>query len=283
MNTTTDNARTILDAGAAAVEVRNIPEHAQGDTSPFVVTPSGYNVHDLEHLLPQPLRKRANVSVSDTASFIEYVKKHGVTDQTVIYANINADKSQYNLIAVIDDHAPNSAHWRGHTCGFNPALSVEWGRWNGHNRKVMSQSEFATFLEDNLPDIATVPNMPTGSDILQMAVAFEANADKRMRSKVDLQSGGAEFVFVDQQDENTMSKMKVFGRFTIGIPVFDGSTDAYPIEARLKFRIKDGAVAFWFELVRPDRVFKTAVSDSVKAIKDQTGFLLLNGKPNTRD
>ena len=73
--------------------------------------------------------------------------------------------------------------------------------------------------------------------------------------------------------------MEVFKRFTLGIPVFAGRTSAYPIEARLKYREKDGKVTFWFELIRPDRVFKTAVQDELARIKDGTGFPVICGKP----
>ena len=73
--------------------------------------------------------------------------------------------------------------------------------------------------------------------------------------------------------------MKVFERFTLGIPVFEGSTSAYPIEARLKYREASGKLNFWYELIRPDRVFKTAVMDELNKIKEATGFPIIFGKP----
>lgn len=55
--------------------------------------------------------------------------------------------------------------------------------------------------------------------------------------------------------------------------------DAYPIEARLKYRENSGKLTFWYELIRPDRAFKTAVNSSLEQIKADTGFLILQGTP----
>ena len=59
----------------------------------------------------------------------------------------------------------------------------------------------------------------------------------------------------------------------------EGSTSAYPLEARLKYRESGGKLSFWYELIRPDRVFKTAVVDDLQKIKDATGFPIVFGTP----
>lgn len=268
-----DNFQTLLDAGAVTVAPHDF------GAARFVVIPDEYKAEDLERFMLTPVRKRAKVVTSDSASFINYLLKHQVADESVVYADIDSEKSRCSLIAVIDDHGIASADWRGHTCAFTPKQAVEWGRWLGKDKTKMSQSDFATWLEDNLPDIATVQGMPTGAEILAMALAFEANSDKKLRSKVNLQSGGFAFEFVDKENDATRTTMQVFERFTVGIPVFDGSASAYPIEARLKYREASGVVSFWYELIRPDRVFKTAVTDEVETIKEKTGLMLLYGIP----
>lgn len=95
--------------------------------------------------------------------------------------------------------------------------------------------------------------------------------------QINLQNGGVSFEFVEDETKETRTRMVVFERFTLGLPVFDGSTTAYAIEARLKYREKEGSVTFWYELIRPDRVFKDAVADTLNQIKEQTGFMLLHG------
>lgn len=272
------NVKTILETGSALAESR-LPPEAQGGHTPYVLLPPQYTVKDLESLLPAPTRKRGIVTMQDSPSFIEYLKKHGEEDHCVIYADVDYEAGKYSLTAVINDNGAGSAQWRDHRAMLSPILSLEWKRWTANNAKSMEQSVFAAFLEDNLGDIATVDGMPTGKDMLEMALAFEANSDKRFKKKLDLQGGGQHLEYIDQADEATTVKMRFFERFSIGIPVFQGSSEGFHIEARLKFRTTGGALAFWFELVRPDRVFKTAVSSDLEKIKAGAGFTVLIGQP----
>jgi uncharacterized protein YfdQ (DUF2303 family) len=246
---------------------------------PYVVLPEGYSVSDLEYLLPHPTRARASVALADSAGFIAYTKKHGNPHECTIYADVNSEASLFNLEAVLNDHAADVPGWRDHRCSLAPKKSVEWVRWLGKNKSTMSQGDFATWLEDNLADVASVPGMPSGNDMLQLALGFERTAEKRLKSRLNLQSGGVRLEYVDDEDKDTRTSLQVFERFTLGLPVFDGSSSAYPLEARLKYRERDGKVAFWYELIRPDRVFKTAVAEELATISAATGFMIVNGKP----
>jgi len=270
---TTDNLKAVLDAGAASA----LPVASHGGI-PYAVVPAGYGLHDLEFLLPAPARKHGEVYLAKADSFIHYVSRHGQAGSTLIYAHTEAEKGFLSLTAVLNDHS-DTPDWRDHKCHFLPRLSVEWKRWQDKDREAMNQSDFAAYLEDNLPDIASAEGMPSGADILHMALGFEANADKRLRSKINLQNGGVQFEFVEDEDKDTRSRMQVFQRFLLGIPVFDGSEHAYPLEARLKYREKDGKVTFWYELIRPDRVFKAAVDDELARIQAGTGYPVLFGRP----
>lgn len=258
----------------------------QLDGTPYVVLPYGYKAESLEHLLPSPARKRASVTLLDAESFIAYAKKHGSLDSCTLYADVDYEKSMCSIVAVIDDHGgnPESAGWRDHTATFTPKLSVEWKRWTENNGqgKAKEQAAFAAFIEDNIGDIALVAGMPNGTDMLAMALDFEANSDKRFKRKVSLQSGGTHLEFVDQADDATSAKLRMFERFTIGIPVFQGAGAAYPVEARLKFRQSGDKLTFWYELIRPDRVFKQAVTDAIGKIGTDTGLQLLYGSAGVK-
>lgn len=264
----------LLDLGAARVKADQY-----GESIPYVVVPNHYKVEDIERLMSIPQRKRGAIVTTNSAGFVDYLQKHSAADVSTIYADVDSEQNRFSLLAVIDDHASGAPDWRDHTCKFAPKLSVEWARWVQNNKKTMNQAAFATWLEDNLPDIASVPGFPSGTEILQMALGFEANADKKFRSKINLQSGGVQFEYVEDETKETRTKMIVFERFTIGVPVFDGSASAYPVEARLKYREKSGEITFWYELIRPDRVFKSAVADELAAIKEGTGLHVIFGNP----
>lgn len=249
--------------------------------TPYTVAPSDYAVNSLEHLLPTPTRKRGHVSLLDAASLIAYTKDQGSLAHCRLYADVDYEQSKCNLVAIIDDHgsAPEEAQWREHRATFAPKLSIEWKRWLGAHKKEMPQADFATFIEENLGDIASVNGSPTGAQMLEMALAFEATSEKRFKRRIDLQAGGVQLEYVDKADDTTSARMRMFERFAIGIPVFQGSASAYPVEARLKFRQANESLKFWYELIRPDRIFRLAVDDDLKAIKEATGFPLLYGTP----
>lgn len=88
----TNDTDSILDAGISLAGPRSPVDNI--DTTqgiPFVMAPAGYTVNDLERLLPTPIRHRAAVSVSDSESFIKYLKKHGSLAECCIYADIDAE------------------------------------------------------------------------------------------------------------------------------------------------------------------------------------------------
>lgn len=268
--------RELLNAGSALAQP--IKEHGG---VPYVALPEEYAVHDLESLLPSPTRKRAKVTMLDSASFIKYVNKHGSLDACNLYANVDYSRSVCNIVAIVDDHGSDkdAAQWRDHTATFVPELSFEWKRWYQMDKQAKEQAEFAAFIEDNMGDIAGIAGMPSGADMLQMALSFEATSEKRFKKRIDLQTGGAQLEYVDKADEATSTKLRLFERFTIAVPVFQNSNVAYPLEARLKFRQKSGtdSLVFWFELIRPDRVFKEAVTEEINSIQAQTGMPLFYG------
>ena len=271
-----------LRTGAALSRSRSPLEYIDlRNGTPYTVSPKDYTVNSLEHLLPAPTRKRGNVNLLDTASFIAYAKDQGSLANCRLYADVDYEQSQCKLVAIIDDHgsAPEKAQWRDHRATFAPKLSLEWRRWVGGHKAPMLQAEFAAFIEENLGDIASVSGSPTGAQMLEMALAFEATSEKRFKRRIDLQAGGVQLEYVDKADETTSAKMRMFQRFAIGIPVFQGSASAYPVEARLKFRQVSDSLQFWYELIRPDRIFRLAVDDDLKAIKEATGFPLLYGTP----
>lgn len=276
---TESNNAHIVDAlvsiGASLVDIKSVGENGK----PFAVLPKDFYANDVESLLGNPVRKRGITKTTETDSFINFLDKHADPLASMIYADINYEASNVNLVAVINDHAATKANWGDFRCGFSPKISVEYGRWASANGKHFSQAEFASFLEDNLGDIASLDGFPTGAQMLQMALAFEANSDKKFRSKINLQSGGVQFEFVEDETKNTRTTMVAFERFMLGIPVFDGSTDAYPIEARLKYREKDGSLKFWFELIRLDRVFKTATQTELDKISSRLSIPIIKGVP----
>lgn len=91
-----------------------------------------------------------------------------------------------------------------------------------------------------------------------------------IKSAVRLQDGGVRLNYVADSDTGTVSQLEVFNRFAIGIPVYWGC-DRYQLEAKLRYRAKDGKVLFWFELVRPHRIAEAAANDLIDQLDKLVG------------
>jgi len=245
-----------------------------------IALPDGWKLSDTESTLPTPRRKIARVSLSDDTGFNDYLKRHGLPATCTIWCDADYTKGKVSYTSIINDHQDlaDGQQWRDHIATFTPDLSVEWKRWITQDRKSMSQVDFSLFLEDNLGDIASVEGYPTGSDMLTMATGLELTQDSRIKSAIRLQSGGVRVEYVQDENAETAKSMGVFSKFAIGIPVFWGGAP-YKIEARLKYRLKDGKLTFWYELNRPDKVIEDAAKTLTQSIQEATTFPIFHGLP----
>ncbi|KWO62593.1 DUF2303 family protein [Burkholderia territorii] len=253
-----------------------------------VALPPGWHLEERDDSkkLPAPLRKVATVRLRDTDSFIEYVKRHGSLTDSTVWCQADYTKGQVAFVAIINDHGedPDKAAWRDHRAHFSPEFSEEWRRWIGSNGKngAMSQSDFAMFLEENAKDIVSPDgtNLPSGSAMLDMASNFEAVRDWSYKSAIRTATGGVTFTLVDTENEHTVKQMQAFEKFAIGIPVFRNS-QAYRIDARLRYRVTGAKLAFWYELIRPDMVLEDSANAVISAIREKTGNPFFFGDPFT--
>jgi uncharacterized protein YfdQ (DUF2303 family) len=246
---------------------------------PHALVPHGWDVRDLEKLLDHPQRTTGIFPLDDTGSFIAFVKRYR-WGGSLIYCAADFDKGNVVFTAVLNDHCDAETEmpgWRDLRAVYAVKPSLEWKRWSELSGKAMPQADFAAFLEDNLKDVAQVDGSPTGADMLALALNFEASQDSQFKQAVRLQSGGIEMAYINQEDETTLRKMKVFERFTLGLaPFFNGAP--YELGARLKYRINAGKLSLWYELIRPDLVVQAATRDLVTLLIDQTGLVPLYGR-----
>lgn len=256
-------AEAIRDLTMASTVVDSI------DRNPYAVLPEGYNVHDLETFLEKPARKRGNAVLRDTKSFVRYVIEEASKDSR-IYGSYNPP----GFTAVFNDTRQGPG-WRDHTATYSCPVSVEWQTWKANNGKQMTQEQFAQFIEDNLPDIAT----PPAADMLEISRTLEAKKKVNFASGIRLSNGQNELTYEEQiSGTAAKGKLTVPEEFTIGLPVLEGGP-RYAVTARLRYRIGDGGkMAMWFDLVRPHKIIEDAIREVWTQIENQTGIEISNGE-----
>lgn len=256
------------------------------DHGELYAIPDGYRLAtdaELEALQNAPYRKKGHASFKAADSFVLYVNKHK-QPESLLYAQVNAHNHQNPLVitAVFNDHQngvlnDSRAGWKDFTAGLTPQASHEWMTWTKCDGQRMSQFQFAQFIEDNIKDVASEDGYPTGTEMLKMAVQFELSQDKRIKSAIRIQSGGTNIEYVDNDDAATVERMQAFDKFMLGIPVF-WQGQAYYLEAKLRYRVREGVLSLWYDLVRSDLVVDDAVRQILSDVESKTEVPVLYGE-----
>lgn len=253
-----------LDAGAALANIRNV----DGTLGQFVVVPEDYKVEDLERLQASPDRKRGTVVMDDAESFIRYFNLHATK-----YSQIYAKVSPPHFIGVLNEHEEAEAGWRDHLVKYACPYSPEWKEWVGNDKRTMKQTEFADFIERNLPDIVE----PVGADMLEISRSLQAKKKVNFSSGIRLSNGQQELTYEEEiQGTSAKGKLQIPETFKIGLQVLEGG-DSYAVECRLRYRIADANLVMWYELVRPHKVLEDAVLAVWAEIAEGTNRLIYRG------
>lgn len=228
---------------------------------------------DLEKHLSAPRATVAKAVLSDDGAFCQYVARHA-DERTVVWCDFNPQTYDLKFTAVFDEHSKDQPGWRRHKAKFDPDFSAEWKAWKGQDRKPLSQTAFAEWIEEHELDIAAAEGLPSALEMLKMATDFQMNEERSLKSVVKLQSGGIRMTFVADADKNTEDQMKVFEKFGLGLPVFHGG-DAFRLTARLKYRNNSGKLSFNYEIQRPDKAHELAAKDLITTIAAGIGSVPL--------
>lgn len=249
-----------------------------GNGSHVFALPEGWNAKefDMEKYAPYPRRPRGMEVVRDTGSFVDRFLVLN-SEGSSIWCN-QEFTHKFRVEAVLNDNYVGMAGWRDHRLVLEPKFAERWNTWAAADGKVMSQADFAAFLEKNIGDVAPETD-PSGADMLQMALTMESVQNVAFKSGVRLQDGSVQLTYIEQNDDKTQNKMEMFYGFTLGIPVLHGGL-LYPVKARLRYRIKDGNLFFWYELDHPERVIEAATSEMLLEVASGTGVKIMNGVPN---
>lgn len=229
-----------------------------------------------------PDRPAAVVKLRDAASFIRYFNDHKV-DRSRVYASLEPAKftavfDDFNTAQPLGDKGDfieqvlEQADWRGYRAEFTVPASREWLLWNNANKKHMSQLSFAEFLQDNLPDVM----VPDGAALLELALNFEAAQTGHFIAAQRLQDGSHNLAW--KADNNASGSVRLPEAIVLNIPVFENEPSR-EIQARLRYRVKEGNLAIWFELVRPHKVLEQAFRDTWARIEKEAAAVVLLGSP----
>ncbi|MFK8827817.1 DUF2303 family protein [Klebsiella michiganensis] len=255
--------------GSTVLEIRDlVAATLKTDTDiPAAVVPNGFDVKSLESLQAAPSRIRQITNLITPGSLIAYIQRFRDARSVVF-----ADKTKTRIVAVLDFHQnADSPHWGMHKAVYDCPFSDEWKAWSAADGNKMNQIDFAEFLENNIQNVAPVSDNytgPSGTELLEMVLAFQETRKVEFKSVKRLQDGTCQFQYSD--DKSGSGNTKIPEKISLAIAPFHNGAP-YQIDARIRYRLRDGQLVLWYELIEPKKIVEHAFQEIVTDMENQLG------------
>lgn len=219
-------------------------------------------------------------TVGDATSFINYVTRHAGA-----HTEVYADLARASIVAVIDSHdaASNEGATRPGHEKHKVTLVLEktpsWQAWAKLDNKLVSQEQFAEHIEENFVDVTR----PEAADLLELAQTFHATRGVEFGQSTRLSSGETQIQYAEKLDGKAGRSGEIAIPDEIGLALvpFVGSTVAYSIVAKFRWRLNQAQLGLGYKLIRPERILEDAFNDILKEITAGVpeGVPVFHGRP----
>lgn len=225
----------------------------------------------IDKLQPTPRRKTGTVEFITAESFITYANTHKGAGTAIF-----GDRDGAKVVGVLDGHSALAPGWGEHRAVLKLELERRWQDWAKLDRKQVGQEAFVEFLEDHKADIAS----PDAAELIEVCTALRGKKGVEWASGVDLQTGAIQLSYQETLEATSARKgtLTVPAHLTLGLKVYRGQAP-YRVDARLRWRITDGKLAFVLVLDAPEDVIDAAFADVVEAIGTSVELPVLFGAP----
>lgn len=246
----------------------------------YLMTPSengGWQFAIRPEMQTTPLRPKQRVLLHDTKSLIEYVNNHKMPG-TQVAIDAEFSNGEIDVEAILDGHHGTTPGWSEWRARFTPQLTTDAQRWIKHNGDKMSQSNFATFLNNQAMTIVSSNPVdqsaiyPSATDVLDFASNLEITKSFKFKKGYREQDGNIQLEFKEENDAGTERRLNAFSKFGISFqPYLNGPS--YFVEAALKFRVDNnsGSCVLWYELKNIEKVFEEATKEIANEIETALG------------
>lgn len=290
-------AGAVADIVAEHLKATLLDVHApDGASAPVLILPTELRPTSIKEYVDEyrtePERRRGTATLFDLDSLIAHVVRFSDED-SMLFADPN-EKAPV-LLAVLDYHRGGAGKPRfgQHRARYAFPLSNEWQKWIGQSGVVMTQQPFAEWIENRLADFAPPDAGGAGvqsfvdqiggtfaspSRLLELAHNLTIRVGSKIHQAHNIGSGETQFTYVTEHQDESGAPLRVPSAFLLAIPVFRGGA-RYQIPARLRHRVKEGSVTWFFELYRTDVVFDHAFKEACERAHKETERPLLYGTP----
>lgn len=243
----------------------------------------------------RPRRRAGLARLDDLASFEAHVKRHRAPNSALF-----ASKDGPALLAVFDYNDPGpeapgetTARFGQHRAEYRFPLSDEWKAWSARSLATLTQSAFAEFLEDRAVDVIEPKRASTSTSelcasldlalasparIMELSRGLAVRVNSKIAAAVNLASGEGQFTYATEHQDEQGASLKIPKGFLISLPVFEKDAP-YQVLVRMRYRVKDGHVAWTLAPHDLPRILSHAFDLAAKNAAQSTGLPLFFGSP----
>lgn len=229
---------------------------------PFVIAHKDLAVSELAKHAKAPIRVEEDVRLTDFDSFIAYLNEFGSAASAVF---VSLEHGKFS--GIIDYHSGGEAPaFCAHKVQFTATKTKDWLDWLSISDRPLSQTEAAEFIEDHIDSIVT----PSGSEMLEIASTITAQKKVDFRSGTKLDNGQIEFVYNEIIDgkAGASGSLHIPQSIFLALTPFE-SADAFRVECKFRYRIKEGSLSIIFHLARPDLVWRDAIQSVLENVHEK--------------
>lgn len=250
---------------------------------------------ELESYRQRPARRKGTAIVQTLKSFIALVNHQKIEAESVVFAD--TDWTAPSFTAVLDYHPavrgtyePDANNGQ-HRVHYPFPLSEEWQEWVKFNGEVMNQLEFATFLENRIPDLSApmdaekialerdfATTIATPAELVKLSRGLKVHVSSSVEEERTLNSGEGQIKWQEVHKGENGEPLKVPGIFLLAVAPFR-SGEKVRIPVRLRYRTQGGRVLWFYEIYRPDLHITERVEADLDKVASVTGLPTFEGKP----
>lgn len=231
---------------------------------PYAVVPDNYSVKSLKDFIVDVTQVKQAVTVISPSSLIGYVSRFK-DERSVIFA----DTEKTRFCAVLDYHLDGKTPFKNsHVVTYDCPLSDEWKAFSRLDTEKMDQVSFAEFIEQYINCIAPVSdsNQTSGNELLEMVLAFQETRTSDFKAVTRLSDGTFQMAFSNEKTGSGNTKLPE--RISLAISPFHNGTP-YQIDARIRYRLREGKLALWYELIDPKKIIEHAYNEIMVDLQNQ--------------
>jgi uncharacterized protein YfdQ (DUF2303 family) len=265
-----DNMQAVIDAARQGAKPETI---AEVDGVKFVLVPgiaghpSKIETVNLHQNAIHPRRKVGKVELFDSLS-LNAIMAENTGHNITVYVDRNAMKPA--IVAVLNGHGKGGPGWGDHRASIAFRPTPQWIKWTDIDGKMMSQADFANFIEDNLADVRN----PAAADMLEISQFLEVTRTTNFKSVTRPKTGLIQFK--NEAADQVIGDMQVPDTITLFLaPMF--GTSALEVTARFRYRIENGVLKLGVKLQRIEEIMATILDDFVALIVLPEGAVMVEG------